>query len=62
MEEGQEVLQSIFVPFLSNAPFSLTLATEWSRPMNNGGTFATVNSRPIKRDMLVAAVFIWNAG
>jgi hypothetical protein len=47
---GQEVLQSIFVPFMANAPFSLTLAAEWSRPMNNGGTFTTVNSRPIKRD------------
>jgi hypothetical protein len=47
---GQEVLQSIFVPFMANAPFSLTLAAEWSRPMANGGTFTTVNSRPIKRD------------
>jgi hypothetical protein len=47
---GEEVLQSIFVPYLPNAPFSLTLAAEWSRPMNNGGSFTTVNSRPIKRD------------
>jgi len=47
---GEEVLQSIFVPFMAHAPFSLTLAAEWSRPMNNGGTFTTVNSRPIKRD------------
>ena len=47
---GQEVLQSIFVPFMANAPFSLTVAAEWSRPMANGGTFTTVNSRPIKRD------------
>jgi hypothetical protein len=47
---GQEVLQSIFVPFLAHAPFSLTLATEWTRPMNNGGTYTVVNSRPIKRD------------
>jgi hypothetical protein len=47
---GQEVLQSIFVPYMANAPFSLTLAAEWSRPMNNGGSFTTVNSRPIKRD------------
>ena len=35
---GQEILQSVFVPLLANAPFSLTLATEWTRPMNNGGT------------------------
>ena len=47
---GQEVLQSIFVPFMAHAPFSLTLAAEWTRSMNNGGTFTTVNSRPIKRD------------
>lgn len=47
---GQEVLQSIFVPLIAHAPFSLTLGTEWVRPMNNGGTFTTVNSRPIKRD------------
>jgi hypothetical protein len=47
---GQEVLQSIFVPYLPNAPFSLTLSAEWIRPMANGGTFTTVNSRPIKRD------------
>ena len=47
---GQEVLQSIFVPYMANAPFSLTLTAEWSRPFTNGGTFATANSRPIKRD------------
>ncbi len=47
---GEEVLQSIFVPLIAHAPFSLTLAAEWSRPMNNGGTFTTANSRPIKRD------------
>ncbi len=47
---GQEVLQSIFVPYIPNAPFSLTLAAEWTRPMSNGGTFTTANSRPIKRD------------
>jgi len=47
---GQEVLQSIFVPYMPNAPFSLTLETEWSRPSNNGGHFTMVNSRPIKRD------------
>ena len=47
---GQEVLQSIFVPFMAHAPFSLTVIAEWSRPMPNGGTFTTANSRPIKRD------------
>ena len=47
---GEEILQSIFVPFMPNAPFSLTLTAEWSRPMTNGGTFTTANSRPIRRD------------
>jgi hypothetical protein len=47
---GEEILQSIFVPMIAHAPFSLTLATEWTRPMNNGGTYTVVNSRPIKRD------------
>jgi hypothetical protein len=47
---GHEVLQSIFVPYVKNSPFSLKLAAEWVRPMNNGGTFTTQNSRPIRRD------------
>ena len=47
---SQTVLQSIHIPLIKNAPFSLTLATEWSRPMSNGGSFTVVNSRPIKRD------------
>lgn len=47
---GQEILQSIFVPYMPNAPFSLTLETEWTRPLDNGGHFTVVNSRPIKRD------------
>jgi hypothetical protein len=47
---GQEILQSIFVPLIPHAPFSLTLNTEWTRPLNNGGTFTVVNSRPIRRD------------
>jgi hypothetical protein len=47
---GQEVLQSIFIPPIAHAPFSLILATEWARPINDGGTFTIVNTRPIKRD------------
>jgi hypothetical protein len=47
---GQEVLESIYVPDLPGAPFSLTLATEWTRPMLTGGTYTAVNARPIKRD------------
>src|SRR5271156_1578516 len=47
---GQEILESIFVPPIAHAPFSLMLATEWTRPLNNGGTYTLVNRRPIKRD------------
>jgi len=47
---SQTLLQSIHVPLIKNAPFSLTLATDWARPMANGGSFTVANSRPIKRD------------
>jgi len=47
---NEELLESIFVPLIPHAPFSLTLNTEWSRRMANGGTFTVTNSRPIKRD------------
>ncbi|MEG9433871.1 hypothetical protein [Terriglobus sp. ADX1] len=47
---GQEVLESIYVPNVKGAPFSLQLATEWTRPLLSGGTMTAVNSRPIKRD------------
>lgn len=46
----REVLESIFVPPLSHAPFSLTLATEWTRPMGNSGSFTVANQRRIMRD------------
>ncbi len=47
---GRGVLESIYVPNFPNAPFSLTLHTEWVQTMRNGGTFTEVNSRPILRD------------
>ncbi len=47
---GTGVLESIYVPNLPNAPFSLTLHTEWVQPLRNGGTFTEVNQRPIMRD------------
>lgn len=47
---GSGVLESIYVPNFPNAPFSLTLHTEWVQFMRNGGTMTTVNSRPIMRD------------
>lgn len=49
---GSGVLESIYVPNLANAPFSLTLHTEWIQTMRNGGTVTTANSRPILRDRL----------
>jgi hypothetical protein len=45
-----QVLQSIFVPPMAHAPFQLTLATEWTRPLGNGGTYTLVNQRHIVRD------------
>ena len=48
--QGREVLESIHVPPIPHAPFSLTLTAEWTRPTLQGGTFTVVNSRPIKRD------------
>ena len=43
-------MESIFVPPKAGAPFMLTLATEWSRPMANGGSFTLANERRIVRD------------
>ncbi|HEY1985718.1 MAG TPA: hypothetical protein VGG85_09930 [Terracidiphilus sp.] len=43
-------MESIFVPPKAGAPFTLTLATEWSRPMANGGSFTLANERRIVRD------------
>lgn len=43
-------MQSIFIPPKPGAPFSLTLSTEWTRPMDNGGTFTLVNERHVVRD------------
>lgn len=47
---GRGVLESIYVPNFQNAPFSLTLHTEWIQTLSNGGTFTEVNDRPIVRD------------
>ena len=43
-------MQSIFIPPKAGAPFSLTLGTEWTRSMENGGTFTLVNERHVVRD------------
>ena len=48
---ASEVLQSIFIPPIAGAPFSLTLETEWSRPFGtSGGTVTVANRRHIMRD------------
>jgi hypothetical protein len=47
---GRGVLESIYIPNLPNAPFSLTLHTEWIKPLSTGGTFTVTNDRPIVRD------------
>lgn len=47
---GNILLESIYVPELPDAPFSLMLAAEWTRPTLTGGTFTIVNARPIRRD------------
>lgn len=46
----REVLESIVVPTIANAPFYSTLATEWVRPLTDGGTVTFVNQRHIGRD------------
>jgi hypothetical protein len=43
-------MESIFIPPKAGAPFSLTLDTEWTRPMSGGGTFTVANERHIVRD------------
>ena len=48
--KGNQVLESIHVPPVPGAPFSLVLATEWTRPLMQGGTFTVANRRAIRRD------------
>lgn len=45
-----ESFHSIFIPPLAHAPFNLILATEWVRPVQNGGSVTLVNQRRIVRD------------
>lgn len=44
------VMQSIFVPPIASAPFTLTLSADWSRPLPNGGSVTLANQRHIARD------------
>jgi hypothetical protein len=45
-----EVLQSIYIPPLVNAPFTAIVHTEWTRPLAGGGSYTFVNQRQVARD------------
>jgi len=45
-----QVLQSIVIPPMANAPFSLVLQTEWVQTLSDGGTITMINERHIARD------------
>ena len=45
-----EVLESIYIPAITGAPFTAIVHTEWARYLADGGTFTLVNERPIARD------------
>ena len=46
----REVLVSIFIPSLANAPFAATVNTEWVRQFADGTTITLKNHRAIARD------------
>jgi hypothetical protein len=46
----REVLISILIPSLSNAPFHATVNTEWIRQLGDGSTITLKNHRAIARD------------
>jgi len=46
----REVLESIVIPPIPNAPFTATLATEWVKYAADGATITLVNERHIARD------------
>ena len=45
-----QVLESIYIPAITGAPFTAIVHTEWVRYVADGGTFTLVNQRPIARD------------
>ncbi len=47
-----EMLESIYIPPLQNAPFSAIVHSEWVKPLAGGGTYTTTNQRKIARDSL----------
>jgi len=52
VEDGgvTEMMESIVVSAKPQAPFRLTLETEWVRMLGDGGTITSVNTRRIARD------------
>ncbi|MGO9339500.1 MAG: hypothetical protein ACLPY1_18530 [Terracidiphilus sp.] len=46
----REVLESIVIPPIANAPFTATLGTEWVKYAADGATITLVNERHIARD------------
>jgi hypothetical protein len=53
VEDGgvSEMMASIVVSAKPQAPFTLTLETEWVRMLGDGGTITSVNKRRIARDV-----------
>jgi hypothetical protein len=52
MQDGgvDQVLQSIYIPPIPNAPFTAIVHTQWIRPLLDGGTYTVVNQRQVARD------------
>jgi hypothetical protein len=46
----REVLESIVIPPIPQAPFTATLATEWVKYTADGATITLVNERHIERN------------
>jgi hypothetical protein len=49
---SREMISSIAIPPMPNAPFSATVETEWTRYLENGGRMVLKNRRLIARDSL----------
>jgi hypothetical protein len=46
----REMIVSIFIPPIPNAPFTATVNTEWTRRLENGATSTIKNHRTVARD------------
>jgi hypothetical protein len=47
---AREMIVSIFIPAIPNAPFTATVNTEWTRRLENGVTSTIKNHRTVARD------------